>query len=58
MSSGASSSSSFSTNETGGFEGVPTSSAMTKFSPTLTKNQEGSRDNVVLAFRKGRSSFI
>ncbi len=37
MSSGASSSSSFSTGETRGFEGVVTSSAMTKFSHASTK---------------------
>jgi len=35
-----------------------TSFAMTKFSLASTKNQEGSRDNVVLAFRRGRGSFI
>ncbi len=39
MSSGASSSSSFSSSETRGFEGVATSSAMTKFSPTLIKTK-------------------
>ncbi len=39
MSSGASSSSSFSTSEKGGFKGVTTSSAMTKFSPALTKTK-------------------
>ncbi len=38
-SSGASSSSSFSTSEIGGFEGVATSSAMTKFSPISTKTK-------------------
>jgi hypothetical protein len=41
-----------STVATGGFEGVATSSAMTKLSPTSTKT-EGSRNNVVLAFRRG-----
>jgi len=39
MSSGASLRSSFSTSEIGGFEGVTTSSTMTKFSPTLTKTK-------------------
>ncbi len=39
MSSGASSSSSFSTSEIGGFDGVATSSTMTKFSPTSTKTK-------------------
>jgi hypothetical protein len=39
MSSDASSSSSYSTNETRGFEGVVTSSTMTKFSPTSTKTK-------------------
>ncbi len=31
---------SFSTNETGGFEGITTSSAMTKFSPASTKTKK------------------
>jgi len=37
MSNGASSSSSFSTSGTEGFEGIMTSSAMTKFSPASIK---------------------
>ncbi len=39
-SSDVSSSFSFSTSETGGFEGVATSSAMTKFSPASTKTKK------------------
>jgi hypothetical protein len=40
MSSNASSSSSFYTSETGGFQGVATLSAMTKFSPASTKTKK------------------
>jgi hypothetical protein len=58
MSSGAYLNSSFSISEIGGFEGVVTSSTMARFSHALTKNQEGSRNNVVLAFRRGRGFFI
>ncbi len=52
-SSGASSSFSFSTGATGGFEGVATSSAMTKFSSTSTKKSKGSQTNLALAFEGG-----
>ncbi len=52
-----SSSSSLYTVTTGGFEGITTSSAMSKLSLASTKT-EGSRNNVVLAFKRGRGMFI
>jgi len=58
MSNDVSSSSSFSISETRGFKGVATSSAMTKFSLASTKTKEGSRNNGVLAFRRGRGFFV
>jgi hypothetical protein len=45
MSNGTSSSSSYSTGATGGFEGITTSSAITKISPASTKNQRVTESN-------------